>query len=686
MKNVTVIVPVYGDWETLSLCIESLKKYLDKRHKVLLINDMGPEWKMLETNILEAIQGCEHFEYHKNDENMGFVKTCNRGILELDETDNDIFLLNSDTKVTEGFMEEMLRILYQAEKHGVVCPRSNNATLLTVPVHKRPGKEFTPEESYQLYQAIKPHLPEKQILPTGVGFAFLIKRNLLTRFGVLDEVYGKGYNEENDLCMRINQYGYNVVQANYAFVYHYESKSFGTLKQQLDAVNGRTLSDRYPYYMGVVHKYFDIEMDCVDYFADLLVPGIYKKPRVLISLFEIPCAFNGTAEYGLSILDAFYKLYSDKYDISVLVNDAAGEFFKLRSKYPSVYYPFEIRDESFDIAFAPSQIFHMEHMFLLNRICLRYIFCMQDIISIRTKHLVLQDFGRMDLFKQSIRYCDAMASISDFSLNDTKAYYSAEFERRNIPTKVIYHGTGKNGVSEGALKQEVPYEKYFMIFGNFYRHKFIDEIMDVLKKSKYNFVLLGSRETGQIAKNIYGYKSGMLSDELIEALVYRSVGILFPSVYEGFGLPILNGIDYDKKIIVNNNELNRELKAYLHNYGTNNITMFDEVDEIEGLLDAVYASPEVVYECGHKTIRTWTDSAKEVGAFVEEILEQPVDIERLRDRWDHFKNLEFAYHSMTPGNPEQPRHTRWLAFKIMLRDYYPGLFNFLRKIKYAVKG
>ena len=688
MKNVTVVIPVYKDWTTLNLCIESLKKYLDARHKVLLVNDMSAEWKDLEDKIKSAIEGHSNFEYYKNAENMGFVKTCNRAIEELDETDNDIFLLNSDTQVTEGFMEELLRILYQAEKHGVVCPRSNNATLLTVPFHKNTTKTLEPAESYALYQKILPMLPEKQVIPTGVGFAFLIKRSLLKRFGALDEAYGKGYNEENDLCMRINQYGYSILMANRAFVYHYESKSFGAQKLELDAVNGATLLERYSYYPEIIQRYFKTEVNPVDYFADLMADDLYEKPRVLIDLYEIPSAFNGTAEYGLSILGAFYKLFKEKYDIHVLINHAAGEFFKLKEKYPKVYYPEDLGDHTFHIAYSPSQIFNIEHMFILNRACLKYIFCMQDIISIRSKYLVLRDYERMDIFKKSIRYCDALASISDFSLNDTIAYYSEEFESREIPTRVVYHGTSKPIDYKPEGKEKPIFEKYFMVFGNFYKHKFLKETLPVMKSSKHNFVVLGANRTGHLSDNVYGYQSGMLPDSLIDSLVYHSQGILFPSVYEGFGLPILNGIDYNKKMVINNNELNRELREYFGNFGHNNISMFDNVEEIEALLDAIDKDPEVVYDCGHKTIRTWEDSARETEAFLAETLKAPINVKLLNDRWETYKYLENVHRCyVSTGRVTGKVRKRfvWKDFKVncmvKIKANHPILYKILKPVR-----
>src|SRR5688572_29617210 len=128
-SSVTIVVPVYGDWPSLEQCIASLKQFVSGPHKVMLVNDCGPEVELMETNILKAIKDKEMFEYYRNPENQGFVKTCNRAAFELDTSGNDILLLNSDTVVTEGFLEEMVGVLYASDKHGCVCPRSNNATI-----------------------------------------------------------------------------------------------------------------------------------------------------------------------------------------------------------------------------------------------------------------------------------------------------------------------------------------------------------------------------------------------------------------------------------------------------------------------------------------------------------------------------------------------------------------------------
>lgn len=647
-RKTTIVIPVYKDWKTLEVCIESLKECVDKRHDVLLVNDMSPEWEDMEKNILSSIQGLENFRYEKNPENLGFVKTCNKAVT-LAQEGTDILLLNSDTKVTPGFLEEMIEVLYASERHGAVCPRSNNATILTVPFRKNTTAEFDCETSYSIYQSVKDKMPRWSVLPTGVGFALLIKREMIDRFGLFDEVYSPGYNEENDFCMRINQYGYSIVSANRAYVFHFESKSFEGRRKQLDEEHRQILESRYPYYGNIVDRYIEHGMNPIDYFADLIGDGLYEKKRVLFSLYEMPAAFNGTLRYGLSIFKAFKELYGDKYDVYALINREADAFCGLSRDTDNVLYPDTIIGQTFHVAFSPSQIFHAEHMMVLNKVALKIVFCMQDIISVRSDYLAVGDPDRVWIFRDSIKYCDMMTSISQFSLDDTVAYYKDVFDSRQLPTRIIYHGTDKVYNPKDLPKVELPFDKYFIIFGNFYKHKNIEPLIEVMRSSKYNLIVIGTKEEGlQGCDNIYGYKSGFLSDEFIDYVMGHSLGIIFPSVYEGFGLPFLDAMTYNKKLIVNNTELNIELKNYFDNFSDENVYVFTYMNEIEGILDKIVANPEIRVHDASQPIRSWKEPATELEECLAEVIAAPVDEKLLNERWQYYHYLSKVHVALIP--------------------------------------
>lgn len=280
---VTIVVPVYGDWPSLKDCIESLKQFVDPVHQILLINDCGPEVDVLEKKIKNSIEGQKNFIYFRNKKNLGFVGTCNKAVMELDKTNNDILLLNSDTKVTAGFLEEMVGVLNSSSKHGAVSPRSNNATLATIPLSSAAQKGIDPEQSYLIYQKIKLKLPRFYIAPVTHGFCILVKRKLIKEFGLFDEIFGKGYGEEVDFCQRIKKHGYLSIIANHSFVFHLEARSF-TLetKAKLLEKNNQIIWRRYPEYRQSVSDYMRTTIDRESKIEQSL--GIKQRPKILNKL------------------------------------------------------------------------------------------------------------------------------------------------------------------------------------------------------------------------------------------------------------------------------------------------------------------------------------------------------------------------------------------------------------------
>lgn len=303
--NVSIVIPAYKDWKSLHDCLVSCDQYVADNHEILILNDASPEFDF-EVNILNFIGGKTKFRYYKNDQNLGFVKTCNKA-LEIISDKNDVLLLNSETlSLREGFLEEMIFCLYVSERHGACCPRSNNATIFSIPFlfHGDPRSDDYIEKSFSAWKNIKSILPRYHVTPTGVGFCLLIKRQLIINFSLFDEVYLAGYNEENDFCSRINRFGYSTISVNHAFVFHLETKSFSSREKfLLEKRNSKLLESRYPEYKNSVSYYIDWDLPVTERFADLL-GCVYGRKKVLFDLTRLVSIQNGTSEHVLSLLDA----------------------------------------------------------------------------------------------------------------------------------------------------------------------------------------------------------------------------------------------------------------------------------------------------------------------------------------------------------------------------------------------
>lgn len=253
--GITVVVPVYGDWPSLEACIKALLQYAPDQ-RVLFVNDCGPEVDSIEEKLLALIKDRPTYHYKRNKQNLGFVGTCNRAVFELDRTNNDILLLNSDAEITEGAIEEMKKVLDRAENIASVCPRSNNATVFSIPFNPHTLKLLPPKESHDVYIKIKDKLPEVYETPTTHGFCMLVRRTVIKKYGLFDEVFGLGYGEENDFCMRVRQHGFTHAVANWAYVYHEGSRSFSVERRNERAdKNAKIIDERYPTYRQDVGEY-----------------------------------------------------------------------------------------------------------------------------------------------------------------------------------------------------------------------------------------------------------------------------------------------------------------------------------------------------------------------------------------------------------------------------------------------
>ena len=252
---------------------------------------------------LSAVVPCRVIE---NERNIGFGRSVNGAASESVANRHDVILLNSDTIVFPGAIAEMQRVADLDPMIGFVSPRSNNATICSFP----PQPEFqklSPEQSYAVFRELSGYLPEYHYVPVAVGFCLFIKFQILDEFGLLDEIYGRGYNEENDLIMRANRCGYRAALANHAFVYHFGEASFAAAtapKEELEKRNSALLLQRYPEYPRSIAKYFNGLHFQAEKMLSALLPDSEGRRDLVFDFSSMGTYHNGTFAAAKCILQA----------------------------------------------------------------------------------------------------------------------------------------------------------------------------------------------------------------------------------------------------------------------------------------------------------------------------------------------------------------------------------------------
>jgi GT2 family glycosyltransferase/glycosyltransferase involved in cell wall biosynthesis len=251
--RISIIIPVYRGIEVTRDCLNSVLQHRNPAtDQVVIINDCSPEPLM--APMLSQLNGVANVFLLTNGDNLGFVQSVNRGLRFA--TGSDVLLLNSDTVMFAGGLNELCRVAYAAAEIGTVTAMSNNATIFSYPhvsLRQTALDDMTWPELAAAALAQNAGLTVE--VPTGHGFCMFIKGEVLRRIGLLDEGFGRGYGEENDLCARAADLGYLHVAAAGVLVEHRESTSFTTEKDHLLAANLPRLNAMYPEYTPVIMEF-----------------------------------------------------------------------------------------------------------------------------------------------------------------------------------------------------------------------------------------------------------------------------------------------------------------------------------------------------------------------------------------------------------------------------------------------
>lgn len=616
VRPVTILIPTYGASDKLHVCLDSLAAHGPPNCTIFVLDDGTPN-DTIRTACRDIQKHFPAFHYIRRERNGGFVSTCNWGYREFWDRLSDLLLLNSDTEVTSGYLTEMQQVLHMHERHAVVTPRSNNATIFSVPAI---GGRLPPQSSFDLWFRMRYMLPRYSVMPTAVGFCMLIKSDVLRRFDLFDEAYSPGYNEENDFVCRINRFGYSVVAANWAYVFHDDASSFGTRREQLEAINRITLQKRYPEYPRKVEDYLRFDIDPVEHFARLYKP---HRPRILYDLFHLPLAYNGTTEFGLNLLRELSCLLESEFDLSVGLSYEALALFSPELQGYTFYMDAPGANEVFDLLFKPAQIFTWQDYERTIRLAPRIAYTLQDIIAVRCEYL--NSPQQQTIFRKAAELFDQVFTISRASHSDFEAFYGM-----TMPMRLIYHGT-----DVGVVAENIEADEYILVVGNHYFHKGVEEAVEQLAGGCPVVVLGGPcSEPAKTPSNVRRVRSGHLPRQYLRQLFVKAQMVVYPSHYEGCGLPVLDALALGKPVITLDTEANREILKLTRSPNLHMISSASELNsQVRELLP--HKAPYSPLPA-----RSWRVAGEEYADAFRQMLFQDVDLSKLRARWDLFRCID----------------------------------------------
>lgn len=306
-SKVAVIVPIFNAAHLLEGFLARLMEPARFPDHLVLINDASTDPDV--ATILSAWHQTlpekmrEATVILNNANNLGFVRSVNRGLEFAQERGCHAVLLNTDALVPAGWLDRLVAPFEANPEVASATPFSNNAEILSVPFL---GVNFSAEKvDVDLVDSIAQRLPEGKTraeIPTGVGFCMAMNRAWLNRLPQLDECFGRGYGEEVDWCQQLRKIGGRHVAVPNLFVAHVGGQSFGPDdKARLLQAGQKCLDRRYPGFSGRVADFRQSDPLATQRF--LLGLGAAIQPGEPMPVFLAHSLCGGAADYLQTVLD-----------------------------------------------------------------------------------------------------------------------------------------------------------------------------------------------------------------------------------------------------------------------------------------------------------------------------------------------------------------------------------------------
>lgn len=373
----------------------------------------------------------------------------------------------------------------------------------------------------------------------------LVRSSMLQWFGPLRGTSPNLNDALARLYIRANRRGYGAVVANHALVTGQPVDGVSEVPTEIDNAGDYT-------------KAYWRRQDLPEIRMERLLWNAMRPKDARVVVFDIrnlAPGFNGTAQHIMALMGPLCEL-APAAEIEPLfwVTRAAVEFHGLEARFPGKLMYDLPPDPAFDACVRLSQPWSFSELRDLARISLVNLYFMLDAIA-------------WDCHYIRMRHLDgtwrSLASTADgflFNSGFTRDAFVQRFpDASKVPLGVSYCSLDPQEYlgEDPAPRYDTP---YVLVVGNHYHHKGLEPAVQALSASfpHMTFKVLGS--VSRNYANVEQIASGQVAEVEVDALHRDAIAIVFPSYYEGFGLPVLKGLCYGKPVIARQSPLLDELR------------------------------------------------------------------------------------------------------------------------------
>lgn len=413
--------------------------------------------------------------------------------------------------------------------------------------------------------------PDHRIGEESLGPCLLIGRTVMGNFRPTSGPWENHWGLVADLLVRARRAGFRTSIANRVRV-------AGRVGVSLAPADYRRLRSRFP---ELCDDRSRAPRDVCPPDLERTRAALTDRPSsLLLDARNLAPVFNGTSSALLSLAGALHVARPDA-DVGLWVDGEAADFHHVRERFPHwTLHRVGSRVPPHAAAIRLSQPWSEDDLDSLAAVAARVAVWMLDTIA---WDIVYAAPPRLDrVWSRVGREVDALVFISEFS----RQCFLRRFGVGGGVRTEVCHLSLAPADYQRPLADEGPRPPYWMVVGNQYDHKHVAPTVDAITRAfpDRRLVVFGDRAQAR-ASTVTRFESGRVAEPLVDACLGRADVVVFPSFYEGFGLPIVQGLAYGRTVVARGSELVSELAARYR--GPGRLLTFSTERELLTLLGAI---------------------------------------------------------------------------------------------------
>jgi len=309
--------------------------------------------------------------------------------------------------------------------------------------------------------------------------------------------------------------------------------------------------------------------------------------EVLIDIYKIKSLYSGLGQYSINYANELMRQPSEEFNFFFLIPEKLQlekiEFGNLKNFNST---KLDLQKRYFPGFNKPYDIWHSIQQFpscFPNKKS-QFILTIHDLNFLIEKNEV-KKLKYLKKLQENVDRADYITTISDF----TKKTIESHINLRGKTIRTIYNGIMINPQGASSKPGFVDDKKFFFSIGIFNKKKNFHALLPIMKHFKdYKLILAGDNDTSygeQVQQQIRNMNlegqvilSGKISESEKIWLYSHCEAFLFPSLAEGFGMPVIEAMMFGKAVFISKftslPEIGGDSAFYFDNFDEEYMSLF----------------------------------------------------------------------------------------------------------------